>query len=154
MSRSEVSRICAELDPVVDGFRTRPLTTDYPYLWVDATYHKVRVNGRVTSQATVSRGRRQERGRAASPGHRRGAVRESGLLDGLLRSVVKRGRRGVRLITSNAQESLKQAIATVLSGATWQRCRVHFMRNLLATVPRGARKAPTCSESPFVIISS
>jgi putative transposase len=141
VSKSEVSRICGELDPVVEAFRTRALTTDYPYIWVDATYHKVRVNGRVTSQATVvavgvtSEGERQVLGIDVGPSEDRA------FWTAFLRSLVKRGLRGVRLVTSDAHEGLKQAIATVLSGATWQRCRVHFMRNLLATVPKGAREA-------------
>ncbi len=141
VSKSEMSRICGELDPLVDAFRTRTLTTEYPYIWVDATYHKVRVNGRVTSQATVvavgvtTEGERQVLGIDVGPSEDRA------FWTAFLRSLVKRGLRGVRLITSDAHEGLKQAIATVLSGATWQRCRVHFMRNLLATVPRGAREA-------------
>ena len=141
VSKSEVSRICGELDPLVEAFRTRALTTDYPYIWVDATYHKVRVNGRVTSQATVvavgvtSEGERQVLGIDVGPSEDRA------FWTAFLRSLVKRGLRGVRLVTSDAHEGLKQAIATVLSGATWQRCRVHFMRNLLATVPKGAREA-------------
>ena len=118
--------------------RSRP---SYPYIWVDATYHKVRVNGRVTSQATVvavgvtSEGERQVLGIDVGPSEDRA------FWTAFLRSLVKRGLRGVRLVTSDAHEGLKQAIATVLSGATWQRCRVHFMRNLLATVPKGAREA-------------
>src|SRR5687768_8841281 len=141
VSKSEVSRICGELDPLVDAFRTRALTTEYPYIWVDATYHKVRVNGRVTSQATVVAvgvtrdGERQVLGIDVGPSEDRA------FWTAFLRSLVKRGLRGVRLVTSDAHEGLKQAIATVLSGATWQRCRVHFMRNLLATVPKGAREA-------------
>jgi putative transposase len=115
--------------------------TDYPYLWVDATYHKVRVNGRVMSQATVvavgvtSEGERQVLGIDVGPSEDRA------FWTAFLRSLVKRGLRGVRLVTSDAHEGLKQAIATVLSGVAWQRCRVHFMRNLLATVPKGAREA-------------
>ena len=141
VSKSEVSRICGELDPLVEAFRTRALTTDYPYIRVDATYHKVRFNGRVTSQATVvavgvtSEGERQVLGIDVGPSEDRA------FWTTFLRSLVKRGLRGVRLVTSDAHEGLKQAIATVLSGATWQRCRVHFMRNLLATVPKGAREA-------------
>jgi putative transposase len=141
MSKSEVSRICAELDTAVEAFRARPLTGEYPYVWVDATYHKVRVDGRVTSQATVvaigisSDGERHVLGVDVGPSEDRA------FWTAFLRSLVKRGLRGVRLIVSDAHEGLKQAIATVLSGATWQRCRVHFMRNLLATVPQSAREA-------------
>jgi putative transposase len=130
-----------ELDPVVAAFRTRPLTSEHRSLWVDATYHKVRVDGRVISQATVVaigitvEGDRQVLGVDVGPSEDRA------FWTAFLRSLVKRGLKGVRLVVSDAHEGLKQAIATVLTGATWQRCRVHFMRNLLATVPHGAREA-------------
>ena len=141
ISKSEVSRICGELDVTITAFRTRPLTGEHRYLWLDATYHKVRVDGRVTSQATVvavgitSAGERQVLGIDVGPSEDRS------FWTGFLRSLVKRGLQGVRLVVSDAHEGLKQAIATVLSGTAWQRCRVHFMRNLLATVPHGAREA-------------
>jgi transposase-like protein len=141
ISKSEVSRICAELDTVVTAFRTRALTGEHRYLWVDATYHKVRVDGRVTSQATVvavgisTSGDRQVLGVDVGPSEDRA------FWTAFLRSLVKRGLKGVRLVVSDAHEGLRQAIATVLTGTTWQRCRVHFMRNLLATVPQGAREA-------------
>jgi putative transposase len=141
VSNSEVSRICGELDPVVEAFRTRPLVGEHPYVWLDATYHKVRVDGRVVSQATVvaigvtADGERQVLGVDV------GASEERAFWTAFLRSLVKRGLKGVRLVISDAHEGLKAAISTVLSGATWQRCRVHFMRNLLATVPKGAREA-------------
>jgi transposase-like protein len=110
-------------------------------VWPDATYHKVRVDGRVISQATVvavgvtTEGERQILGVDAGPSEDRA------FWTAFLRSLVKRGLTGVRLVISDAHEGLKQAIGTVLSGASWQRCRVHFMRNLLATVPQGAREA-------------
>jgi putative transposase len=141
ISKSEVSRICGELDATITAFRTRPLTSEHRYLWVDATYHKVRVDGRVTSQATVvavgitSEGERQVLGVDVGPSEDRS------FWTAFLRSLVKRGLKGVRLVISDAHEGLKQAIGTVLSGTAWQRCRVHFMRNLLATVPHGAREA-------------
>ena len=141
ISKSEVSRICGELDVVVTAFRTRPLTGEHRYLWVDATYHKVRIDGRVVSQATVvavgvtTDGDRQVLGIDVGPSEDRA------FWTAFLRSLVKRGLKGVRLVISDAHEGLKQAISTVLSGTTWQRCRVHFMRNLLATVPHGAREA-------------
>jgi putative transposase len=141
ISKSEVSRICGELDVIVAAFRTRPLTGEHRYLWVDATYHKVRVDGRVISQATVvavgvtSEGERQVLGVDVGPSEDRA------FWTAFLRSLVKRGLKGVRLVISDAHEGLKQAISTVLAGTTWQRCRVHFMRNLLATVPQGAREA-------------
>lgn len=152
-SKSGVSRICGELDPLVEAFRTRALTTDYPYICVDATYHKVRVNWRVTRQATVvavgvtSEGERQVLGFDVGPSEDRA------FWTAFLRSLVKRvDLRGVRLITSDAHEGLKQATATVLSGATWQRCRVDFMRNLLATVPKvPAKPLRRWCRSPIVI---
>jgi transposase-like protein len=140
VSKSEVSRICSELDPLVAAFRSRALTGEHPYVWVDATYHKVHVDGRVTSQATVvaigvaTTGERQVLGVDVGPSEDRA------LWTAFLRSLVKCGLRGVRLVVSDAHEGLKQAISTVLTGATWQRCRVHFMRNLLATAPQGARE--------------
>jgi transposase-like protein len=141
ISKSEVSRICAELDTAVEAFRARPLTGEHPYVWVDATYHKVRVDGRVTSQATVVAIGISGDGERHVLGVDVGPSEDRAFWTAFLRSLVKRGLRGVRLIVSDAHEGLKQAIATVLSGATWQRCRVHFMRNLLATVPHSAREA-------------
>jgi transposase-like protein len=141
ISKPEVSRICGESDVTVTAFRTRPLTGEDRYLWVDATYHKVRVDGRVISQATVvaigvtSEGERQVLGVDVGPSEDRA------FWTAFLRSLVKRGLKGVRLVISDAHEGLKQAISTVLTGTAWQRCRVHFMRNLLATVPQGAREA-------------
>ena len=141
ISTSEVSRICAELDTTVAAFRSRPLTGEHRYVWLDATYHKVRVDGRVISQATVvavgvtSEGERQVLGVDVGPSE------EKPFWTAFLRSLVKRGLKGVRLVISDAHEGLTHAISTVLSGTTWQRCRVHFMRNLLATVPHATREA-------------
>jgi transposase-like protein len=141
ISKSEVSRICGELDTAVTAFRTRAITGAHRYVWLDATYHKVRVDGRVVSQATVvaigvtSEGERQVLGVDVGPSEDRV------FWTAFLRGLVKRGLTGVRLVISDAHTGLKQAISTVLTGASWQRCRVHFMRNLLATVPQGAREA-------------
>jgi len=140
ISKSEVSRICAELDPIVEAFRTRPLTTEYPYVWLDATYHKVRIDGRVVSQATVVAIGVTLDGERHILGVDVGASEDRGFWTAFLRSLVKRGLAGVRLVISDAHEGLKAAIGAVLSGATWQRCRVHFMRNLLATVPQAMRE--------------
>ena len=140
MSKSEVSRICTELDAEVEAFRSRPITAEHPYLWIDATYHKVRQDGRVQSMATVvaigvtADGERQVLGVDAGPSE------DAAFWTAFLRTLVKRGLRGVRLVISDAHEGLKKGVATVLGGASWQRCRVHFMRNLLATVPHGARE--------------
>jgi putative transposase len=140
LSKSEVSRICGELDTAVTAFRMRPLVEEHRYLWVDATYLKVRVDGRVINQATVvavgvtANGDRQVLGLDVGPSEDRA------FWTAFLRSLVKRGLHGVRLVVSDAHEGLKQAIATVLTGTAWQRCRVHFMRNLLATVPQSNRE--------------
>jgi putative transposase len=140
MSKSEVSRICAELDGEVTAFRSRGLEGEHPYVWIDATYHKVRQDGRVQSMATVvaigvaATGERQILGVDAGPSEDRA------FWTAFLRGLVKRGLRGVRLVISDAHEGLKRAVAAVLSGTTWQRCRVHFMRNVLATIPRTARE--------------
>ena len=141
ISRSEVSRICKSLDEEVHAFLARPIESECPYLWLDATFHKVREAGRVVSVATVvaigvsSTGERTVLGAATGPSE------DHQFWTSFLRSLVKRGLRGVRLVISDAHEGLRQAIAKILHEATWQRCRVHFMRNLLSTVPRGAQDA-------------
>lgn len=140
ISKSEVSRICAELDPVVEAFRTRPLVGEHPYVWLDATYHKVRIDGRVVSQATVVAIGVTLDGERQILGVDVGASEEGGFWTAFLHSLVKRGLAGVRLVISDAHEGLKQALSTVLSSAAWPRCRVHFMRNLLATVPQVMRE--------------
>jgi transposase-like protein len=140
ISSSQVSRICKVLDTQVEAFRSRALEGQYPYLWLDATYHKVRELGRVVSMATVvavgvtSTGERQVLGVDCGPSE------DATFWTKFLRSLVKRGLKGVRLVISDAHEGLVGSIAKVLSGAQWQRCRVHFMRNLLATVPKGAQE--------------
>lgn len=139
ISKDQVSRICKELDGQVHAFRTRPLSGDYPYLMLDATFEKVRENGRVVSMAVViavgvrSSGEREVLGTDVGP------AEDHQFWLAFLRQLVGRGLRGVRLVTSDAHEGLKQAIAQVLTGATWQRCRVHFMRNALSTVPKAAQ---------------
>jgi putative transposase len=141
ISRSEVSRICKVLDDEVRGFLGRPIDQECPYVWLDATFHKVREAGRVVSVATVvaigvtSSGERIVLGAATGPSE------DHQFWVTFLRSLVKRGLRGVRLVISDAHEGLRQAIAKVLHEASWQRCRVHFMRNLLSTVPKQAQDA-------------
>jgi transposase-like protein len=141
ISKSEVSRICSELDAEIEAFRQRPITGEHPYVWIDATYHKVRQDGRVQAMATVvaigvtSEGERQILGVDAGPSE------DGPFWTAFLRSLVKRGLHGVKLVISDAHEGLRRALSTVLSGASWQRCRVHFMRNLLATIPHTAREA-------------
>ena len=135
ISKSEVSRLCAELDERVDAFLSRTLTGSWPFLWLDATYLKAREGGRVVSKAVVvavgvnAEGRRETLGLAVGPAETQAFWSE------FLRGLMGRGLGGVKLVVSDAHEGLKQAAAKVL-GASWQRCRVHFMRNALAHVPR------------------
>jgi putative transposase len=139
ISRSEVSRICKVLDEDVKAFVQRPIEPEHPYVWLDATFHKMRQAGRVVSVATVVAVGVSEVGHRSVLGCDTGPSEDHSFWVGFLRSLVKRGLRGVRLVISDAHEGLRQAIAKVLSGASWQRCRVHFMRNLLSVVPRSAQ---------------
>lgn len=137
LDKSAVSRICKGLDEVVQAFRNRPLEGRYPYVWLDATYLKVRQNHRIVSQAVVIAIGVTELGEREVLGFALGASETEAFWSEFLRSLVGRGLAGVQLVISDAHEGLKAAIAQVLTGASWQRCRVHFMRNLLCHVPRG-----------------
>jgi transposase-like protein len=139
VSKSQVSRICAELDAEVERFRNRPLGEPYPYVWLDATFVKARVDGRVVSQAVVVAVGVAASGAREILGVDVGPSEDGGFWLRFLRSLVARGLRGVRLVTSDAHEGLRQAIGAVLHGASWQRCRVHFLRNALALVPKAAQ---------------
>ncbi len=138
ISKSQVSRLCEEIDERVKAFLDRPLEGDWPYLWLDATYVKTRQAGRIVSVAAIvavavnSKGKREVLGLATGP-----SEAETFWTD-FLRSLTRRGLRGVKLVISDAHEGLKAATAKVLH-ATWQRCRVHFMRNALAHVTKGQR---------------
>jgi len=140
ISKSEVSRLCAELDEQVEAFRNRPLEGRYPYVWLDAKYVKVRENGRVVSMALVLATAVNGQGDREVLGFDIGHSEDGAFWTAFLRRLVARGLKGVLLVTSDAHEGLKEAIRTVLAGATWQRCRVHFMRSLLAYVPRTAQQ--------------
>ena len=139
ISKSEVSRICADLDTEVAAFRDRTLAgMTFPYVFLDATYCKARVNHRVVSQAVVvATG-------VAADGHREvlgfdvGDSEDGAFWTAFLRSLKARGLHGVQLVISDAHAGLKTAISSVLLGAAWQRCRVHFLRNVLAQVPKGS----------------
>ena len=137
MDPNKVSRICKELDEGVNAFRNRPLDSDYPYLWLDALYLKVRQNHRVVSMAVVIAIGVRETGEREILGLSIGASEESAFWMEFLRGLVQRGLKGVQLVISDAHSGLKEAISAVLNGASWQRCRVHFMRNVLAHVPKG-----------------
>jgi transposase-like protein len=139
VSKSQVSRLCEEIDARVKTFLDRPLEGDWPYLWIDATYVKVRNNGRIVSVAVIvavgvnADGRREVLGMDIGP-----SEAETFWTD-FLRKLRRRGLRGVKLVISDAHEGIKAAVAKVLS-ATWQRCRVHFMRNALAHAGRSGRR--------------
>jgi len=139
ISKSQVSRLCEEIDERVNAFLERPLEGDWPYLWIDATYVKVRQGGRIVSVATIiavavnTEGRREVLGMATGPSE------AEPFWTAFLRSLTRRGLRGVKLVISDAHEGLKAAVAKVLK-ASWQRCRVHFLRNALAYANKGQRQ--------------
>ena len=141
LSKSEVSRICAALDAEVDAFRSRPLGDEtYPYLWLDATYVKVREGGRVVSMAALvatgvaHSGERRILGLELAAGNDEGSAWPA-----FIRSLAERGLVGVRLVISDDHRGLVKAVREQLLGASWQRCRVHCTRNAQDLVPRHAR---------------
>lgn len=142
ISKSQVSLLCQELDTEVERFRSRPLgEAVYPYLWLDATYIKARANGRVSGQAVViAIGLNAATGQREVLGLDVGPSEDGAFWLAFLRGLVARGLSGVHLVVSDAHEGLKTAIGAVLHGASWQRCRVHFVRNALALVPKAAQQ--------------
>jgi len=139
ISKSQVSRLCTEIDERVRAFLDRPIEGDWPYLWIDATYVKSREAGRIVSKAVIiavgvnTEGVREVLGMAIGPSE------AEPFWTGFLRSLTRRGLRGVKLVISDAHEGIKAAASKVLS-ATWQRCRVHFLRNALAHAGKGQRQ--------------
>lgn len=138
ISKSEVSRICAELDGDLEVFRTRKLEGEFPYVFCDATYVKARVKGRVVSRAVVIATGVTSSGDREVLGVEVGDSEDGAFWTAFLRSLRARGLSGVQLVISDHHLGLKQAIASVFIGASWQRCRVHFMRNVLAKVPKAS----------------
>jgi putative transposase len=139
ISKSEVSRLCASLDEQAEVFRTRRLDAEYPYVWLDARYEKVREDGRVVSMAVIVAYGVRADGVREVLGIDVGLSEDVELWRAFLQDLVARGLRRVKLVTSDAHPGLKRAIAEVLVGAAWMRCRVHFMRNVLARVPKRAQ---------------
>ena len=139
VSKSQVSRLCEEIDGKVKAFLDRPIEGDWPYLWIDATYVKMRDAGRIVSAAVIvavgvnADGRREILGMDIGP-----SEAETFWLD-FLRKLRRRGLRGVKLVVSDAHEGLKGAVTKVMN-ASWQRCRVHFMRNALAHAGKSGRR--------------
>jgi putative transposase len=139
IGKSEVSRICAELDAVVATFRERPLShTRFPYVFLDATYVKAHDGPSVVAKAIVIATGVTERGDREVLGLSVGDSEDGAFWTAFLRSLRARGLSGVRLVISDAHEGLKGAIGAVLLGAAWQRCRVHFLRNVLSRIPKGS----------------
>lgn len=136
LDKSKVSRLTQELAAEVEAFRNRALEDAYPYVWVDALYPKVRQNQRIVSQALVVAVGVTRDGHRTVLGFALGAAESKPFWTEFLRSLVRRGLQGVQLVTSDAHEGLKAALQKVLHGASWQRCRAHFMRNLLAHIPQ------------------
>ena len=140
ISKSQVSRVCQELDGEVERFRTRRLDGGYPHVWLDATYVKVRQDGRVVSIAVVIAIGVRATGEREVLGLDVGASEDGAFWLQFLRGLVARGPDRARLVVSDAHEGLKGAIAAARHGAGWQRCRVHFVRNALALVPKSAQQ--------------
>ena len=155
ISKSQVSRICQELDVVVDGFMGRPLDAGpYPYLWLDALTQKVREAGRIVNVSVVVARAVNGEGKREIIGMDVGTSEDGAFWLAFLRSLSARGLSGVELVVSDAHQGLRGAIAAVFGGASWQRCRTHFMTNLLTRVPRRAQPwvatmvAPSTSNPP------
>lgn len=140
-SKSRVSELCEELDEEEGRFWNRELEEPYPYIWLDATYLKARQDGRVASVAVViAVGVRAPTGKRELLGLDVGPSEDGSFWLTFLHSLVTRGLSGVRLVTSDAHLGLKGAIEAVLQGASWQQCRVHFMRNAPSLVPKATQQ--------------
>jgi transposase-like protein len=139
ISKSQVSRLCEEIDGKVKAFLERPIEGDWPYLWIDATYLKVRRGGRIVSVAAIIAVGVNSDGRREVLGMEIGTSEAEPIWTEFLRQLTRRGLRGVKLVVSDAHEGIKAAVTKVLC-ATWQRCRVHFMRNALAHAGKSGRR--------------
>ena len=142
ISKSQVSRLCEEIDVRVKAFLDRPIEGDWPYLWIDATYIKVRQNGRIVSVAVIVAVGANTDGRREVLGMQIGPSEAETFWTDFLRGLARRGLRGVRLVVSDGHEGIKAAVSKVMN-ATWQRCRVHFMRNVSAHAGKSARRVVT-----------
>ena len=139
ISKSQVSRLCEEIDERVKTFLDRPIEGDWPYLWIDATYVKVRQAGRIVSVAVTVAVAVNTAGRREVLGMAIGASEAETFWIEFLRKLRRRGLAGVKLVISDAHEGIKAAVTKVFN-ATWQRCRVHFMRNALAHAGKSGRR--------------
>jgi len=145
LDKSQVSRWCAQLDEQAAQFRDRPLDEPVPYVWLDALYEKVRQDGRVQSMAVVVAIGVTATGRRTVLGVAVGQTESGAFWTEFLRSLVRRGLSGVRLVISDAHEGLKEAIPKVLPASSWQRCRVHTMRNIITQVPKASQGLVTAA---------
>ncbi|MCW1410251.1 IS256 family transposase [Rhizobium sp. 1AS11] len=145
ISKSQVSRLCEEIDVKVKAFLDRPIEGEWPYLWVDATYLKVRRGGRIVSVAVIIAVGVNNDGRREVLGMEVGTSEAEPIWTEFLRRLTCRGLRGVKLVVSDAHEGLKAAVTKVLN-ATWQRCRVHLMRNVLLENGSGISKSRSVSK--------
>jgi len=139
VSKSQVSRLCEEIDERVNAFLQRPIEGEWPYIWIDATYVKVRQDHRITSVAVILAVGVNSDGRREVLGMDVGASEAETFWTGFLRKLTLRGLRGVKLVISDAHVGIKAAVAKVMH-ATWQRCRVHFMRNALAHANKSGKR--------------
>jgi transposase-like protein len=136
ISKSTVSKLCKDIDDRVNAFLERPLVGDWPYLWLDATYLKQREGGRIVSVAAIIAVAANTEGKREIVGLHIGPSEAESFWATFLKSLVRRGLRGTKLVISDAHEGLKAAIRRVM-GSTWQRCRVHWMRNAQSYAPKG-----------------
>ena len=149
ISSSQVSRICEQLDEVVESFLGRPLDGGpYPYVWLDGLTQKVREGGRIVNVCVVVATGVNAEGQREILGMDVGASEDGAFWLAFLRSLTARGLSGVELVTSDAHQGLKNAIAAVFAGASWQRCRTHFMANLLTRVPKRAQPGVATQDLP------
>jgi transposase-like protein len=140
ISKSQVSELAQHLDAQVESFRNRRLDAEaYPYVWLDAMYVKSREDGRIANVAVIVATAVNAEGYREILGMDVNTSEDSAGWTAFLRGLVARGLKGVKLVVSDSHEGLKSAIAATLPGASWQRCRTHFMRNLLTRVPKSAQ---------------
>ena len=139
ISKSQVSRLCEDIDERVGEFLDRRIEGDWPYIWIDATYVKARQNGRIVSVAVIIAVGVNTDGRREVLGMTIGASEAETFWTEFLRQLARRGLRGVKLVISDAHEGIKAAVSKIFT-ATWQRCRVHFMRNVLAHAGKSGRR--------------
>ena len=149
ISKSTVSKLCRDIDERIGAFLDRPLEGEWPYLWLDATYLKQREGGRIVSVAAIIAVAANTEGKREIVGLHIGPSEAETFWSAFLKALLHRGLKGVKLVISDAHEALKAAIARVM-GATWQRCRVHWMRNALAYVPKGQSSIAAALRQAFL----